>query len=129
MLVSVWDLIEFRLALRKGYKIVETYEIWQYPKTRSDIFIKTKLESSVYQAGVITEEQKDLYTMKIFSNDEIVIAKDAITLNPSLRSISKLAMNSLCTYMLFFFLRLSDIYNKDNNINNSFFSILGGKFV
>ena len=53
--VGTWTTDEVNTAIKKGYKVLKTYEVWHFDKTTDDLFkgyigrfMKIKLESSKY---------------------------------------------------------------------------------
>ena len=84
--------------VKKGYKVLKTYEVWHFDKTTDDLFKghirrfkKIKLESSKYDFK--TKEEETNFKLKIKKSLDIDIEKFAF--NAGLRSISKLCLNSL----------------------------------
>ena len=96
--IGTWTTDEVNEALKKGYKVLETYEVWNFDKTSDDLFkgyirrfMKIKLESSKYDFK--TKEEETNYKLKIKESLDIDIEK--FEFNAGLRSISKLCLNSL----------------------------------
>ena len=53
--IGIWATDEINTAIKKGYKVLRTYEVWHFNKTTDDLFkgyirrlMKSKLESSKY---------------------------------------------------------------------------------
>ena len=96
--IGTWTTDEVSKALEKDYKVLETYEVWNFDKTSDDLFkgyirrfMKIKLESSKYDFK--TKEEETNFKLKIKESLDIDIEK--FEFNAGLRSISKLCLNSL----------------------------------
>ena len=96
--IGTWMTDEVNEAIKKGYKVLETYEVWNFDKTSDDLFkgyirrfMKIKLESSKYDFK--TKEEETNFKLKIKESLDIDIEK--FKFNAGLRSISKLCLNSL----------------------------------
>ena len=96
--IGTWTTDEVNEAIKKGYKVLETYEVWNFDKTSDDLFkgyirrfMKIKLESSKYDFK--TKEEETNFKLKIKESLDIDIGK--FEFNAGLRSISKLCLNSL----------------------------------
>ena len=96
--IGTWTTDEVNKAIEKGYKVLETYEVWNFDKTSDDLFkgyirrfMKIKLESSCYNFK--NNEEESNFKLKIKENLNIDIEK--FEFNAGLRSISKLCLNSL----------------------------------
>ena len=96
--IGTWTTDEVNEAIKKGYKLLETYEVWNFDKTSDDLFkgyirrfMKIKLESSKYDFK--TKEEETNFKLKIKEILDIDIEK--FEFNAGLRSISKLCLNSL----------------------------------
>ncbi len=109
-LTFTWCTVEIKKAIEKGYKIIKLHEVYHYnesdqydPVTKTggiftryiDSALKTKQEASGFPQGVETEEQKDDYIRKYYEHEGVLLEKSKIKKNPGLRTISKLALNSL----------------------------------
>lgn len=99
---GTWCTDEINLAIGKGYKIKQIYEVWHYSEKRKDlfseyvnVFLKIKQESSGYPDWVKSDEDKDKYIKDYSDRQHILLEKDKITKNPGLRFIAKLCLNSL----------------------------------
>ena len=96
--VGTWTTDEVRKAVDKGYKILNTYEVWHFAKTSEDLFkgyirrfMKIKLESSKYDFE--TKYEEDDFKAKI--KDSLDIDIDKFEYNLGKRVIAKLCLNSL----------------------------------
>ena len=97
-LIGTWTTDEVNEAIKKGYKVLETYEVWHFAKSMDTLFkgyirrfMKMKLESSKYDFK--TEEEKANFKARIKESLDIDIEK--FEFNAGLRAISKLCLNSL----------------------------------
>ena len=97
-LIGTWTTDEVNEAIKKGYKVLEVYEVWHFDKTSDDLFkgyirrfMKIKLESSKYDFK--TKEEEASFKAKI--RDSLDINVEKFEFNAGLRSISKLCLNSL----------------------------------
>jgi G:T-mismatch repair DNA endonuclease (very short patch repair protein) len=108
MLSGTWVISEVQLALEKGYKILRIYEIWEYEVQLFELhgndglfvnyintMLKLKQQASGFPAWVRTDEDRIQYIQKYAENEGIEMDMENITLNPGLRSIAKLLLNSL----------------------------------
>jgi len=94
--VGTWTTVEVSTAIKKGYIILEIYEVWYFKASR-DIFksyikdfMKIKLETSPHNYPSNEAYAKDVEERQGFKLD-----LDKIKPNPVKRTIAKLAMNSL----------------------------------
>ena len=107
-LMGCWTTPELKLALAKGYKILEIYEIYHYDNTTKNtidpftgenvnlfrdyvnLFLKAKTENSGFPPGCISHEDKLRYQQEYLEVEGIELDIDAIEFNPSKRQIAKL---------------------------------------
>ncbi|XP_055371983.1 uncharacterized protein LOC129605968 [Condylostylus longicornis] len=108
MLFGTWTDMELKLSVKYGYKIVEIHEFWHYDCETYDpiyktgglftdymnYFIKYKTEGSGYPTGIQTESEQDAYIKNFFDKEGIMLDQSKISLNPSLRNLAKLKLNS-----------------------------------
>jgi hypothetical protein len=108
-LIGTWVAGEVRLAVDKGYQVIEIYEVYEYEVTKYDpisgegglfvqyinTFLKLKAEASGYPNWVKCPEDEDHYVQNFYMSEGIVLDKDAIRLNPAKRSLAKLYLNSM----------------------------------
>ena len=99
---GVWCSNELYNAIDKGYKITKVYEVRYYEDTTKSLFkdyvgkfLKIKQESSGYPDWVKTEEDKNKYIKNYHDNQGVLMEKEKIEVNPGLRAIAKLCLNSL----------------------------------
>ncbi|XP_050512049.1 uncharacterized protein LOC126888071 [Diabrotica virgifera virgifera] len=105
-LSGTWVIEEVVKALSKGYKIIETYEIWSYDTLQlsksqkglfSDMmnkFIKVKQQASGWPRGCVSDEEKSRYIEEFLQREDVRLEFSDITENPGLRSLAKLMLNS-----------------------------------
>lgn len=101
-MVGTWATCELKLALKKGYKIIEIIEVLDYEKSPNNIFkkfvdplLKEKQTNSGWPTWVKTEEDKEKYIRDYFEKEGIQLEKEAIKLNVGLRNLIKFIVNSL----------------------------------
>lgn len=109
---GVWMSNEVYKAIEKGYEIIKVYEIRYWEETQTDLFksyvntfLKIKQEASGFPDWVfkdkdklppeIIEERKQLYIKDYWEKQGIKLDYDKIEVNPGLRFIAKLCLNSL----------------------------------
>ena len=92
---GTWCTNEIALALGKGYRIIEIYEVWHFSKTTDTLFkgyvrdfMKLKMESSEPPKEDITDFKKKV-------KDHLGIELGDIKYNAGMRAIAKLCLNSL----------------------------------
>lgn len=107
--VASFTHFELNLALARGYKVMDVYEVWHWPEGQwvsdaqnnglfSDYmseFLRMKIESSGWPDTVTDEALRAEYVEKCFRDNGIRISEDAVALNPSKRYISKLLVRLL----------------------------------
>ena len=92
---ETWCTNEIALALKKGYRILEIFEVWHFYETIDTLFrnyvrdfMKLKTESS-------KPSKKDLDEFKKEVKDHLGIELGDIKYNAGMRQIAKLCLNSL----------------------------------
>ena len=97
-LIGTWTTDEVNEAIKKGYKVLETYEVWHFAKSTDTLFkgyirrfMKMKLESSKYDFK--TKEEEANFKARI--KESLDIDMEKFEFNAGLRAISKLCLNSL----------------------------------
>ena len=92
---GTWCTNEIALALGKGYRIIEIYEVWHFSKTTDTLFkgyvrdfMKIKMESS-------EPPKEDMGVFKKKVQDHLGIELGDIQYNAGMRAIAKLCLNSL----------------------------------
>ena len=96
--IGTWTTDEVNPVIKKGYKLLKTYEVWHFDKSTNGLFkgyirrfMKIKLESGKYDFK--TKDEQIKFKLKIKKSLDIDIEK--FEFNAGLRSISKLCLNSL----------------------------------
>lgn len=102
MLTGTWDTMHVIKAKQLGYEIKKIHEIYHWEERSTDIFrgyidafYRHKAEASDYPANVVTDEEKHNYIRDIEAHEGIQLSPSNIKHNPGLRSVCKLALNSL----------------------------------
>lgn len=106
-ITGTWTTEEVKAALQAGYKVVKIFEVYHYDETSTDptspgsifeeyvkMFLKVKQQASGYPPWVKDESDKDSYIASYSERQGIILDKESIQFNPSLRLISKLYANS-----------------------------------
>ena len=109
-LTGEWCAPELLVAvLEKGYTLVRTHEVYQYPgtmqydpETGTDgllsayvrRFMALKIQASGWPEGCDTQEQREHYMAEVKKYDGIIIDPTKVNKNPALRTLSKLILNS-----------------------------------
>jgi len=100
---------EVRMAVSKGYRILEIHEVYEYEVTQYDAatgegglfveyidtFLKLKAEVSGYPSWVRTPADEDRYVEKFRQSEGILLDEDKIGNNASKRALAKLCLNSM----------------------------------
>ncbi|XP_041920140.1 uncharacterized protein LOC121684226 [Alosa sapidissima] len=97
-----WVSLELMKAIEKGYIVTKVDEVWHFSQ-RSDTlfsdyvktFLQYKQEASGYPAHAVTDEAKEAYIEDYYEKEGIRLDPDKICLNPAVRQINKLLLNSL----------------------------------
>jgi len=101
---------EVKLAVQKGYRILEIHEVYEYqltqynPKTGEgrlfvnyiNTFLKLKSETSGYPGWVQSPEEEDRYVESFWQSEGIRLDKEYIRSNAAQRGLAKLCLNSMC---------------------------------
>lgn len=84
IILGTWITIEVEMAVKHGYKIIKTHEVWHYPEKikyskesntnglfgkQVNLFLKYKQEASGYPENVTTEEEKALYIENYYKDE------------------------------------------------------------
>ena len=99
-LIGTWSTEKIKLAVEKGYKILNIYEVWDFESTTElfadyiDNFMRLKLKS-----GPHTNSNEE-YKTEIRNKMGLDLDVNKMKVNPVLRSISKLCMNSVSLFYL-----------------------------
>jgi hypothetical protein len=108
-LVGTWVADEVRLAVEKGYRVIEVHEVYEYEITQYDpttgeggifaqyidTFLKLKAEASGFPDWVRCPEDEDRYICNFHTSEGLELNKTAIHPNPAKRALAKLCLNSL----------------------------------
>jgi hypothetical protein len=101
-LIQTWFSEEVKMAVKKGYKILEVYGIYHFEKFSTNLFsdyirlfYKLKLISSGIPLGCENPSALKKYIEGVEKREKIVIQPHEFEDNPSMRQISKLLINSL----------------------------------
>ncbi|KAK7588176.1 hypothetical protein V9T40_005421 [Parthenolecanium corni] len=94
--MGTWTTVEVNRAIEMGYRVVQTYEVWDFKKSNKlwkgyiTDFMKIKLETSPHSYNSNEEYVKDIY-------EKMGIQLDIrnIENNPGKRAMAKLCLNSL----------------------------------
>jgi len=100
---------EVRLAVEKGYRILEIHEVYEYHVTQYNpesgegglfvdyinTFLKLKAEASVYPSWVSSPEDEELYIETFRTNEGIRLDRESIKSNAAKRGLAKLCLNSM----------------------------------
>ena len=102
ILTGTWATPLIYRAIKKGYKLIKTYELWHWNEQTTELFkeyiktfLRVKQESSGYPSNVITEEDKDNYIKDYEEKMKIKLDKSKIEKNEGRRAVAKLCLNSL----------------------------------
>lgn len=101
-LTGTWCTIEIEMALEKGYRIDQIYEVWHFPNTTNNLFapyielhLRDKQEASGYPSWCTDDVKKKQYIDAFLEKEGVQLQAANIALNPAKRQISKLFLNSL----------------------------------
>lgn len=97
------------MAVQKGYKILQIYEIYHFEQSSQydtlpgegglfanyvNTFLKSKQEASGFPPECDTEESKRKYIRRYKEKEGIYLEYEKIQTNPGLRCLAKLCLNS-----------------------------------
>ena len=92
---GTWCTNKIVLAFKKGYRVLEIFEVWHFDKTTDTLFkgyvrnlMKPKMVSS-------TPPDEDINVFKQRVRDHLGIELGEIKKNPGMRQVAKLCLNSL----------------------------------
>ncbi|KAG8147241.1 putative DNA polymerase protein, partial [Naja naja] len=101
-LTGTWCTVELSVAVEKGYRIAEIYEVWHFERKTKSLFsdyinmhLRQKQEASGYPDWCKTEEDKERYVRDYKKNEGVQLRREHIEYNPAKRQIAKLFLNSL----------------------------------
>ncbi|KAK2814682.1 hypothetical protein Q5P01_000759 [Channa striata] len=102
-LTGVWITPEVLKALEKGYRLVETHEVWHFKERSNTLFreyiqtfLKGKQEASGYPSNVTDEAGRQKYIQEYHEKQGILLDASKIQSNPAKRQVAKLCWNSFC---------------------------------
>lgn len=108
-LTGTWCTPEIQMAVSKGYSILKIYEVYHFEQSSMydqttgegglfakyvNTFLKIKQEASGFPSECVSEESKWGYIRDYKEKEGIDLEYDKITVNPGLRSLAKLCLNS-----------------------------------
>ena len=96
-----------RLAIDKGYKILEIEDVYLYEVSRYNpdtgegglfveyinTFLKLEVEASRYPSWVRTPDDEDLYIRQFYQSEGIQLNKNSIRYNAAKRGFAKFCLN------------------------------------
>ncbi|XP_064644724.1 uncharacterized protein LOC135498397 [Lineus longissimus] len=109
-LIGTWVIFEVRKAVEKGYRLVKTYEIWDFEQTTQydfekkegglftsfiNTFLKQKQEASGWPDWCETEEDKKKYIDDYAQHEGITLDRHNIKYNAGMRSTYKAGICAL----------------------------------
>jgi len=106
-LTGSWVIDEVRLAVEKGYRILEIhyeYHVTQYNPESGEgglfveyinNFLKLKAEASGYPSWVCSPEDEELFIETFWKNEGIRLDRESIKSNAAKRGLAKLCLNSM----------------------------------
>ena len=108
-LTGTWVMDEVRLAVEKGYRILEIYDVYEYQVTQYspetgdgghfvdyiNTFLKLKAEASCYPGWVRSPDDEELYIVTFFKNEGLRLDRECIKSNAAKRGLAILCLNSM----------------------------------
>jgi hypothetical protein len=100
---GTWFSEEVKLALEKGYRLIQMHAVWHFDKTTKHLFapymrmfFEKKMTSSKLQCNKDDEEAVLAFMAEVKEKEGIIIkSPDDFKENPGLRQITKLMLNNL----------------------------------
>ena len=99
--VGTWTTEEVKLAIEKGYKIKQIYEVLHYENQDAKLFslyinmwLKIKQQASGWPSWCQSEDDKRKYIENYLAHEEVLLDYDSIEKNEALRFIAKIMLNS-----------------------------------
>ena len=97
---GTWTTEEVKLAISKGYRILECHEVWHWEEWDSTLytdyvktFLRGKITSGGFPPHVVTEEDKLTYCRQVSKDVDREITVDEVQYNPARRLLNKLMLN------------------------------------
>ncbi len=109
-ITGTWCTLEVVKAVELGYRVLDIEVVWHWSKravydrnTKSgglftgyiNTFLKLKQEASGWPSWCKTDEDRENYITTYYESEGILLDRENIAVNPGLRSLSKLCLNSL----------------------------------
>ena len=103
-LTGTWIVDEVRLAVEKGYRIFEIYEVYEYkvklydPKHMNAAclrFLKLKAEANGYPDWVRSSADEERYTESFWKSEGIRLDKESIKTNAAKRGLAEICLTSM----------------------------------
>ena len=108
-LTGTWCTPEIEKALELGYELRKIHEVWHYEQSEIGLFaeyintfLKFKTEASGPPKENMTDQELDEFIELFYQHEGVRLEKEKIALNPGLRALAKLCLNSKeckCSYM------------------------------
>jgi hypothetical protein len=108
-MIGTWVILEVQEALKHGYEILNTYEVYHWSETivhdtgtRSgglfsdyvQTFLKLKTEASGYPPNCKTPEEQQVFVDQFFDKEGVSLDTENLKKNSGIRALSKLMLNS-----------------------------------
>ncbi|XP_067322381.1 uncharacterized protein [Anolis sagrei] len=101
-LSGTWCTVELNVAIAKGYRVVEIFEVWHFERRSVDLFseyiklhLRQKQEASGYPQWCVSKQDKSKYIRDYRAREGVRLRRKEIAVNPAKRQIAKLFLNSL----------------------------------
>lgn len=109
MITGTWVSDEVKKAIEKGYVVDKIFEVWHFDSISQydllakeggaftdyvNTFLKMKQEASGWPERCKTDEERFKYIEEYHQREGIRLEYHNITLNPGLRALAKLMLNS-----------------------------------
>ncbi len=105
ILTGTWCTPELVKAVELGYKIVRIHEVWHFEDSQVGLFadyinkfLKIKAEASGFPAENMSEDEVAAFIDDFRRAEGIELERGKIALNPGLRALAKLCLNSEKNY-------------------------------
>lgn len=100
--IGTWVTPELHLAIRKGYKVIEVYEVLQWDSMTDEFFkgqvkmwMKIKTEASGWPDDCKTEEQRRQFIQDFLDIEGVQLDPENMVRNEPARSLAKMMLNCL----------------------------------
>ena len=108
-MIGTWVSLEIQEALKRGYELVEIYEVYHWSETAVhdkvtgtgglfseyvQTFLKLKTEASGYPPNCDTPEQKKEFVKEFYKREGVPLDPENIEKVPGRRALAKLCLNS-----------------------------------